>query len=184
MVIKNVWISGDFCPAGGVGFTPPAAHTGSVYIGGVYQGRNNTNIGTSTLQYGSVDIVGGCMVQNSSQICSDSPNSNVWADGPPAVDPSDLTLPNIDPVQNYAKGNWHSPTCTGPGSFTFDSDSSPNGTTPTTTLMPSGASFDCTVYDSGNPVGHLAWNAATKQLSISGTIWIDGNVDLSNSGTY
>jgi hypothetical protein len=51
--------------------------------------------------------------------------------------------------------------------------------------MPSGASFDCTVNGpGGSPVGHLAWNAATKRLSISGTIWIDGNVDLSNSGTY
>jgi hypothetical protein len=184
LVIKNVWISGDFCPAGGVGLLPPAAHTGSVYVGGVYQGTNNTNIGTSTLPYGSVDIVGGCQVQNTSQICSDSANSNVWADGPPSVDPSDLTLPNIDPVQNYAKGNWSSPQCSS-GSFTFDSDSTPNGTTPTTTLTPSGASFNCTVNNSsGSPVGHLAWNAATKQFSISGTIWIDGDVDLSNSGTY
>ena len=51
--------------------------------------------------------------------------------------------------------------------------------------MPSSASFNCTVNDSGgNPVGHLAWNNATQQLSISGTIWIDGNLDISNSGTY
>lgn len=184
LVIKDVWISGDFCPAGGVGFMPPAAHTGSVYIGGVYQGRNNTSIGTSAVPYATADIVGGCQVQNSPQICSDSANSNVWADAPPSVDPSDLSLPSINPVQNYAKGNWSSPQCS-QGSFTFDSDSTPNGTTPTTTLMPSGASFDCTVNNSGGtPVGHLAWNAATQQLSISGTIWIDGNVNLSNSGTY
>jgi len=184
LVIKNVWISGDFCPSGNVGFVPPAAHTGSIYIGGVYQGRNNTNIGTSTLPYATADIVGGCKVQNTSQICSDSVNSGVWADGPPSVDPSDLTLPIIDTVNEYGKGNWGSPQCSS-GSFTFDSDTSPNGTTPTTTLMPTGASFNCTVNDSGgNPVGHLAWNAGTKQLSISGTIWIDGDVDLSNSGTY
>jgi hypothetical protein len=124
------------------------------------------------------------MVQNSSEICSDSANSDVWSDGPPSVDPSDLALPNIDAAQNYAKANWSTPQCS-TGSFTFDSDSTPNGTTPTTTLMPSGASFDCTVNDSsGSPVGHLAWNSTTKQLSISGLVWIDGNVDLSNSGTY
>jgi hypothetical protein len=184
VTIKNVWISGDFCPAGGVGLDPPAAHVGSVYIGGVYQGRNNSNIGASTMPYSSIDIVGGCLVQSTPEICSDSANSDVWADGPPSVDPSDLTLPSIDPVQNYAKGNWSSPQCS-QGTFKFDSDSVANGTTPTTELMPSGASFNCTVNDSGgNPVGHLAWNSATKQLSISGTIWIDGNVDLSNSGTY
>jgi Tfp pilus assembly protein PilX len=185
MVIKDVWISGDLCPDGGVSLMPPAPHTGSVYIGGVFQGTNGSSIGSSSTPYASADIVAGCQVQNTSQICSDSANSNVWADAPPSVDPSDLSLPSINPKQNYDKGNWSSPQCAPGGSFTFDSDSTPNGTTPTTTLMPSGASFDCTVNGpDGSPVGHLGWNAATKQLSISGTIWIDGNVDLSNSGTY
>jgi hypothetical protein len=183
--IKDVWISGDFCPSGNVSLIPPAAHTGSVYIGGVYQGKNNTSIGTSALPYANVDIVGGCTVQGSPQICSDSAHSNVWSDGPPSVDPSDFELPSIDPATRYAMGNWHSPVCSGPGSFVFDSDTTANGTTPTTSLMPSSASFDCTVNNSaGTPVGHLAWNSATQQLSISGTVWIDGNVNLSNSGTY
>ncbi|MGZ4339142.1 MAG: hypothetical protein ACXVQ3_03705 [Gaiellaceae bacterium] len=187
LTIRDVWISGDFCPAGGVGITPPTAHTGSVYIGGVYQGRNNTSIGTSSLPYAAADIVGGCISQNTPEICSDSANSNVYADGAPSVDPSSLTLPDINAKATYDKADWYTAgqNCT-TGSFTFDSDTTQNGTTPTTTLMPDGASFDCTVHDSttGNPIGHLAWNSATKQLSISGTIWIDGNVDLSNSGTY
>jgi Tfp pilus assembly protein PilX len=181
--IKDVWISGDFCPSGNVSLIPPAAHTGSVYIGGVYQGTNNTSVGTSSLPYANIDIVGGCTVQGSPQICSDSANSNVWSDGPPSVDPSDFELPIIDTPGTYAKGNWNSPQCSG-GSFTFDSDTTANGTTPTTSLF-SGPSFNCTVNDSGgNPVGHLKWDNTTKQLSISGTVWIDGNVDLSNSGTY
>jgi hypothetical protein len=184
LTIKDVWISGDFCPAGNVGLQPPAAHTGSVYIGGVYQGRNNTNIGTSALPYQTADIVGGCVNQNTPEICSDSANSNVYADAPPTVDPSSLTLPDINATTTYNSGNWSTPTCTG-GSFTFDNDSSKNGSLSTTTLMPSGGNFDCTVNNSnGDIVGHLAWNSTTKQLSISGTIWIDGNVDLSNSGTY
>jgi Tfp pilus assembly protein PilX len=185
MTIKDVWISGDFCPAGNVGLQPPAAHTGSVYIGGVYQGRNNTNVGTSATPYSTADIVGGCVKQNSPEICSDSANSNVYADATPTVDPSSLTLPDINATQTYQSGNWSTPTCTGGGSFTFDSDGVQNGQNSTTSLMPSGSSFDCTVYnDNGDAVGHLAWNSSTKQLSISGTIWIDGNVDLSNSGTY
>ena len=182
--IKDVWISGDFCPSGNVSLIPPAAHTGSVYIGGVYQGKNNTSIGTSSLPYANVDIVGGCTVQGSPQICSDSANSNVWSDGPPAVDPSDFQLPVISAPSTYAMGNWHSPSCS-TGSFVFDNDTTANGTSPTVSLMPNGASFNCTVNDSGgNPVGHLAWNSATQQLSISGTIWIDGNLNVSNSGTY
>ena len=184
LTIRDVWISGDFCPSGNVSLIPPAAHTGSVYIGGVYQGKNNTSIGTSSLPYASVDIVGGCTVQGSPQICSDSANSGVWSDGPPSVDPSDFELPAIDAPATYASANWNSPVCS-TGSFTFDSDTTANGTTPTKSLMPSGASFDCTVKNSGGtPVGHLAWNNATQQLSISGTIWIDGNLNVSNSGTY
>jgi hypothetical protein len=182
--IRDVWISGDFCPSGNVSLIPPAAHTGSVYIGGVYQGKNNTSIGTSSLPYANVDIVGGCTVQGSPQICSNSASSNVWSDGPPAVDPSSFQLPVIDAPSTYASGNWSSPQCSS-GSFTFDNDGIANGSAPTVSLMPSGASFNCTVNDSGgNPVGHLAWNNATQQLSISGTIWIDGSVNLSNSGTY
>jgi hypothetical protein len=184
IVLKNVWISGDFCPAGNVGLLPPAANTGSVYIGGQYQGRNNTSIGSGTLPYGSADIVGGCTNQGKAEICSDSANSNVFASGAPSVDPSSLELPTIDATNTYAEADWHNPTCS-QGSFTFDSDSIQNGTTPTTTLLPNTASFNCTVKDSGgNTVGTLAWNNTTKALSISGTIWIDGNVDLSNSGTY
>ena len=184
LTIKDVWISGDFCPSGNVSLIPPAAHTGSVYIGGVYQGKNNTSLGTSSLPYAAVDIVGGCTVQGNPQICSDSANSNVWSDGPPSVDPSDFELPTIDAPNTYASANWHSPVCS-TGSFTFDSDTTANGTTPTTSLMPSGASFDCTVKNSGGtPIGHLAWNSATQQLSVSGTIWIDGDVSVSNSGTY
>jgi hypothetical protein len=181
--IKDVWISGDFCPSGNVSLIPPAAHTGSVYIGGVYQGKNNTSIGTSSLPYANVDIVGGCTVQGSPQICSDSANSNVWSDGPPSVDPSDFELPNIDAPNVYASGNWSTPSCTPPGSFVFDGDTVANGSKATTTLM-SGSSFDCTVSKGGTVVGHLKWDNATKQLSISGTIWIDGNLDVSSSGTY
>ncbi|HET7138339.1 MAG TPA: hypothetical protein VFI04_08275 [Gaiellaceae bacterium] len=184
MTIKDVWISGDFCPSGDVSLNPPAAHTGSIYIGGVYMGKNNASIGTSALPYASADIVGGCTNQGSPEICSDSASSNVYSDNPPSVDPSSFSLPSINPTQTYQSGNWSTPTCSG-GSFTFDSNSVQDGTTPTTTLMPSGGNFDCTVYDdNGDVVGHLAWNSATKQLSISGTVWIDGDVDLSNSGTY
>jgi hypothetical protein len=185
LTIKDVWISGDFCPSGNVGLLPPAAHTGSVYIGGVYEGKNNVSIGSSSLPYASVDIVGGCTVQGSPQICSDSANSNVWSDGPPSVDPSDFELPDVGAVATYASGKWSTPNCTPANSFVFDNDTSANGSKSTTSLM-SGSSFDCTVMDptGTTPVGHLAWDNATKQLSISGTIWIDGNLDLSNSGTY
>ncbi|MGZ4339295.1 MAG: hypothetical protein ACXVQ3_04495 [Gaiellaceae bacterium] len=187
LTIKDIWISGDFCPSGTIDVLPPLAHTGSVYIGGVYLGKNNTNIGSTSVPFLQADIVGGCTKQGSPEICSDSANSHVWSDGPPSVDPSTLSLPDLNAKATYDKADWYTSgqNCAS-GSFTFDSDSTENGTTPTTTLMPSGASFDCTVLDStsGLPLGHLAWNDTTKQLSISGTIWIDGNVDLSNSGTY
>jgi len=184
LTIQKVWIGGDFCPKGNVSLMPPADNTGLVYIGGQFQGTNNTSIGSSSLRYASADIVGGCSVQGKTQICSDSANSNVWAVSTPSVDPSTLQKPDINASSVYAEGNWSSPTCS-TGSFTFDSDSTMNGTTPTTTLMPSTASFNCTVKDSsGNVVGQLTWDNSTKAMTISGTIWIDGNVNFSNSGTY
>ena len=146
--------------------TPPAPHSGSVYIGGVYLGRNNTNIGTVSTPYATAAIVGGCTKQSKAEICSDSANSHVYADGPPAAIPSTDSLPDINAAETYSKADWSTAGLNvsqgggcSTGSFAFDSDTTQNGTTPTTTLLPTGGDFDCTVRDqAGNVIGHLAWN--------------------------
>jgi hypothetical protein len=60
----------------------------------------------------------------------------------------------------------------------FDTDTTLNRSRPTFTLTPN-SSYSC----STSTGGHLIWNAPAKTLSISGTIFFDGNITLT-SGTY
>jgi hypothetical protein len=189
LTIRDVWIGGDFCPQGSddllPGATVAAAHTGSIYIGGTYQGRNAASIGTQSIPYHSQEIVGGCTVQGKPQVCSDSASSNVWADGPPGADPSILEKPDINALGAYNDVSPNGATCTGPGANYFasggkmDGNGSMDQSLGTVTLFPSGGSFSCT-----ESAGTLAWNSSTSTLTISGKVFIDGNVDLSNGGSY
>ncbi len=74
-------------PNGNANLTPAPGFDNkySVYIGGNYLGRNNTNIGSPALKFAQAAIVGICKKQNTVQTCSDSANSNVWA-YPPYLD--------------------------------------------------------------------------------------------------
>jgi hypothetical protein len=192
-VSANVWFNGSFCPNGGASLQPAAGMDNkySVYIGGNYLGRNNTNIGTSALKFAQADIVGICKKQNTIlQTCSDSANSNVWAYPPWLSSSSPLQKPDVNAqaVYTYGKGtgtagdptvNWNAPTCS-TGSFTFDNNTTMDDSLSQTTLF-NGGSFSCTVKDNATPantIGTLAWNNATKTLTVNGTIFIDGDITL------
>ena len=196
-VSANVWFNGSFCPNGGANLTPAAGMDNkfTVYIGGNYLGRNNTNIGTSALKFASADIVGICKIQNTIlQTCSDSVNSHVWAYPPWLTGTSSLQKPDANGQLIYtygtAKGkagdptvNWNTPTCTGAG-FTFDNNTTMDASLPETMLF-NGSSFSCTVKDNAatpNTIGTLAWDNATSTLTVNGAIFIDGDINLP-SGT-
>jgi Tfp pilus assembly protein PilX len=187
-VSANVWFNGSYCPNGNASLQPAPGFDNkySVYIGGNYIGRNNTNIGTSSLKFAQAQIGGICTVQGRVQTCSDSANSNVWAYPPFLTGSSPLAKPDVNAQSVYTYGsgtgkagdptvNWNANWCS-TGSFTFDNNTSMSGDMPQTTLF-SGSNFSCTVKDSANnTVGTLAWNNATKTLTVNGTIFIDGDV--------
>jgi hypothetical protein len=182
-VRSNIWIGGALCPDGGVAIDPLTAHQYSVYVGGDYQGGNNSSLGTSALPFATARILGNCTVQGKGATCSISSASNVFADAYPGTG-STLQKPTYDPAAIYNSGNWSSPSCSGSTSFVFDNDGTKDQSLGTTNLF-RGASFDCTVTDSaGATVGRLAWDKSTSTLTIDGTIFIDGDVALSDSGSY
>jgi Tfp pilus assembly protein PilX len=193
-VHANVWFNGSYCPNGGANLTPAAGMDNkyTVYMGGNYLGQNNTNIGASGLKFAQATIVGICKKQNTVQTCSDSANSNVWAYPPYLTSTSPLQKPDVNAQQVYTYGtglgkpgdptvNWNAPTCS-TGSFVFDNNTTMDDNLPETTLF-NGSSFNCTVKDSAaNTVGSLAWDNSTKTLTINGTIFIDGDINVP-SGT-
>jgi len=193
-VSANVWFNGSYCPNGNANITPAAGMDNkfTIYIGGNYLGTNNSNIGSPALKFAQAGIVGICKKQNTVQTCSDSANSNVWAYPPYLTGSSPLQKPDVNAQQVYTYGkgtgqlgdptvNWNAPTCSGAG-FTFDNNTTMNDSLSETTIF-NGSSFSCTVKDSAaNTVGTLAWDNATKTLTVNGTIFIDGDINVP-SGT-
>jgi hypothetical protein len=180
--IDNVWINGDFCPAGGVGIEPTQDNVGFVYVGGTYEGRNNTSIGTATRRYARVNIGSGCTMQGSVSACTKDAANIYSLDIAPGTSGSPLQKPDIaskaDTLQKSA--NWASPSCTPVGTPSpFDDDGAPNQSMGTVTLF-TGSSYDCKVVDTDGVTHRLAWNATTQTLSVENGVWIDGDVVFPN----
>jgi Tfp pilus assembly protein PilX len=192
-ISANVWFNGSYCPNGGVNISAKLDNKYTVYIGGNYLGRNNTSIGSPTFKFAQATIVGICKKQSTVQTCSDSPNSQVYAYPPYGTSTSPLAKPDVNAANIYTYGtatpavgaptvNWNNPANCTTGSFTFDNNTTMDDSLPTAMLF-SGSNFSCTVKNSaGATVGSLAWDNPTKTLTIDGTIFIDGDINMP-SGT-
>ena len=182
--IDNVWIAGDFCPAGGVGIEPTADGVGFLTINGAYEGRNNTSVGTPARRYGRLNIAGGCTVQGKVNACDTS--ANVYGVQTAGAVGSPLQKPDIQSKASTLYGSvadWSK--CTNPAvTSPFDTDNSVNRSMGTVTLF-TGTSYDCTVLDTDGTPHRLAWNATTKTLSVENGVYIDGDVNFPNgTNTY
>jgi hypothetical protein len=94
----------------------------------------------------------------------------------------DLTKPPFDPTKRNTAKPGPFQYCTegsfpgGPGAFT---------STGAIDLMPD-ASYTCRVRQGSNLVGELSWDNIAKRLTVTGTIWFDGELvmDRTQQGTY
>jgi Tfp pilus assembly protein PilX len=182
-----VYVRNDLCLTGNATISQPGVTSGTldVYVGGKYTATANPSVGTSTQKIKTFTAVGGCTRQNSNVICSTSSQSKVYAN-PYSSTPSALTKPTTDAAAVYASGNWKNPVCS-VGTFTFDSDTTLNASLGSVDLLQSNGrpSFDCTVWSPNGvtQIGRLAWNSATKVITIDGTILIDGGLSFSGQSS-
>jgi hypothetical protein len=72
---------------------------------------------------------------------------------------------------------------TGLGTTTFDGDTTQNGTNASFELLPN-SSYTCVSQNGGAATGQMSWNNSTKVLLVSGNVFLDGNLTISQSGTY
>ena len=196
-ISMSVFVNGDICLSGSAGIQEPTASTSpsiKVFSTGKITLSGSSKIGLSTKKVLSITTQNGC-TNKSGVICS-SPTSGVYAcpqvPAPPSVgvtcigggyntSGSTITKPAIDPPGVYAMGDWSTPTCT-TGSFTFDNDLLRNSSVSGANLFPA-SSYDCTItkLPSTATVGRLIWNAGTKKLTVSGTIFIDGSMSIASN---
>jgi hypothetical protein len=198
-----VYVGGNLCMG------QNAVISKSVYVGGFLTFQNKQgHIGSSgngnTIT--SAHVGGYCQVSSMSQVnpCKsepvpgNQPNTNIWVTGAP----TNLSGPVTDPIlQGIAPPLicWGPSSCTGdpvggwytvgsPGPLhpceissgtppTFDTDTTMNNSVASTFNLTPGSSYTCRTAQ-----GELSWNAATRQLIVSGTVYIDGSITMSTSG--
>lgn len=187
----NIWIGNDFCPGGNTTVTSPADNTLTMYVGGAFRGGNNVTIGSAANRLKQASIVKGCYNGSSSVVCSNNSGQQKTQSGVFAVpggynsQSQTLVKPTVDPASIYANGNWTSPTCvsgSGYQSFTFEPNATRSNNPTNTVTLDQNKSYDCTVSGTGG--GHIAYNASTKTLTVTGAIFIDGNLNVYNNINY
>jgi hypothetical protein len=192
-VDTRLMAAGNLCVTSSAGITG-----GDVLVGGqINLTGNNSFIGTSSVPVNRVDAVNGCKAGSGSlhDPCQGPPGNadRVWANTiteSPELEPA----PPVDLDAWYKKaspGPYH-PCQTSSGTPpVFDND---QGSTPDVTkrnrsvvtsfnLTPT-SSYTCQTTLGGSTFGELSWNNTTKVLTVKGTIFIDGDAKLTQSGSY
>jgi hypothetical protein len=195
-----VYVGGNLCMGQNATIVKP------VYVGGyLYFSNKQGSIGSKASPVNSAHVGSYCQVQvsgtqvnpcKSEPVGGANPNTNIWVTGAPsnltgpASDFANVSAPKIcwgpgtcagDPV-----GGWY--TVSSPGPLhpcasssgtppTFDNDTTMNDSVLTTFNLTPATSYTCTT-----PQGQLSYNAATRVLTITGTVFIDGNVTFNTSG--
>ena len=178
-----VYSRGDLCVANNAEVEGASVHVlGNVEIG------NNGSIGNASTPIAEAHVAGQCKYGNGGSGQWHSPCSaadRVYADTITAA-PATLTKPPAD------MAGWYSAAAPGPsnpctqGNFPggFDDDGFLNESLAEVNLAPS-TPYDCKVFDQGQLIGQISWapgqGALPGTLTISGVIFFDGKVKLSNN---
>jgi Tfp pilus assembly protein PilX len=198
-----VYVGGNLCMGQNAVITKP------VYVGGFLTFQNKQgHIGSSGNgnTVNSAHVGGYCQVSSGTQVSpcksepvgGSNPNTNIWVTGAPtnltgvASDFIGITAPAIcwDGTQAACTGpplnGWYAVSSPGPTHPcvtssgtppTYDNDSSFNNSVATTFNLTPATSYTCKTAQ-----GELSYNAATRVLTIAGTVFIDGNVTASTPG--
>jgi len=195
-----VYVGGNLCMGQNATITKP------VWVGGyLYFANKQSSIGSKNATINSAHVGSYCQVQNSGTqvnpcksepVQGNQPNTNIWVTGAPnnltgpASDFAGVTAPKIcwgpGSCVGDPDGGWYTVSSPGPLNPcttssgtppTFDNDTTMNNSVLTTFNLTPAASYTCTT-----PQGQLSYNAATRVLTIAGTVFIDGNVTMTTPG--
>jgi hypothetical protein len=195
-----VYVGGNLCMGQNATITKP------VYVGGyLYFANKQASIGSKTATVNSAHVGSYCQVQNSGAqvnpcksepVGGSNPNTNIWVTGAPtnltgvASDFVGIQAPTIcwgpSTCTGDPDGGWYTVSSPGPLNPctsssgtppTFDNDTTMNDSVLTTFNLTPATSYTCTTG-----AGQLSYNATTRVLTITGTVFIDGNITFTTSG--
>jgi Tfp pilus assembly protein PilX len=191
-----LFVIGNLCITGSNDFIKEVGQAVDLSVGGkLSMNGPNAQIGaSSTVPITSGVVVGGCTsgaVTTATTACNSTnyryyvKNLNTFdAQDAPGETTADITsdYATFDPGPKHACKSGTSPA--GLASSVFDSDTTYNDNAGTFELTPS-SSYDCQSASAGGAsVGELKWDNTTKKLTVNGSIFIDGNLTISQSLTY
>jgi hypothetical protein len=184
-----LYIRGNLCLSNSASVTGYA-----LQVGGTLSLSNTSHVGSTVAGASSLDennpqvhevhVAGGCRLGTSGPFTSPCGEAQrVYSEVSPDANTTGLTKPPVD-LPNWYQNSYPGPMhgCT-TGSFPggFDTDTVMNVSRGTVNLAPATA-YDCQVRDALNElIGRIAWDPTTKVLTILGTIFIDGNLEFTNS---
>ena len=188
----RVMVTGNLCVKDSSTLEGPNAQA---IVGGQLKTFGSGSIGKSgSNPAGLVDVAGGCRYESGvlhspckGPSTPSAYSNKVWAttiDTTPALE----AAPNVDWNYWYTNASpGPSRNCTGANRSgpvpTFDSDTVQNRNAPRADLTPS-SSYICRTYLGPTQLGELSWDNTNKMLTIRGTIFIDGDVYVSQLGAY
>jgi hypothetical protein len=185
-VKTRLMVAGNICWSNG-----SKQSAGELIVGGTNTVNGSAVIGSSAAPISRLDA-NGCRVGTGTihDPCQGPPANadKVWATTITS-DPGILVPPSVDLdgwYTNSSPGPLH-PCHTSSGTPpVFENETSPkvrNRSVGTVNLTPT-TSYTCQTMGGENPLGELSWNNTTKVLTVRGTIFIDGNAFVNQSGTY
>jgi hypothetical protein len=192
----NLWVGNNLCLGGGAKITLPTDDQYTLYLGGSLQTSGGSAVGEALpgnrLQV--ANIHGGCYDSGKKAVaCSNTPKSSLFAHFANEGAASQTSgKPNIDWTV-WTASNWKTPSCTPPPPhpvFEAAGDNAANPV-PVSAVSISSVAYNCTFVDStGSFLGSLQYQPAASSptghnlLTISGMVFINGNLDLGSSGNF
>jgi Tfp pilus assembly protein PilX len=148
---------------------------------------SGTSAGISTHSLTSGVVVGGCtLVSVSSSTSACNAATHYYVTGVDTFVPEDapeqLATDISADYNGFDPGPKHPCATGGLPASTFDNDTTQNASNASFELAPN-SSYTC-VSQNGASVGQMSWNNVTKVLTINGSVFLDGNLTISQSLTY
>lgn len=154
-----------------------------------YRPEPTTSIGVSGTNVLQAHVAGDCTFGGQAAHTPCTAVDKVYA-GTITTSPSGLSKPQIDMAYWYTNakpGPQQSCTTTVGTPPVFDNDSTSNKSLPVndtwSEVTPTNRSYTCQVKDAqNNMLGELSWNYTTHELTIFGTIFLDGDFRFDDNG--
>jgi Tfp pilus assembly protein PilX len=182
-ISSPLFVNGNLCLQNSAKVTK-----GPLVVGGSLTQTNNNSVGTGSTPINSVVVGGTCSKGGTTQNpCLGTPPVNIFATTFTRTLPS-IPAPTVDWNGWYLVANPgpYYPCATSSGTppvFDTGQGSPPGSAVYRNNSLNSGTPFNLTPassYTCTTVAGELSWNAATKVLTIKGTVFIDGSATIQN----